>query len=95
MFARFCLHAAVAIALALSPSVARAQAEQRVTLEWQSAPLTQVVQAFAKFSGRTITVAPDVGNPEITVSVRELTGNARWTSSWLPAGLLPALTHRA
>jgi type IV pilus assembly protein PilQ len=74
MFARFCLTAAVAVALALSPSVARAQAGQRVTMEWQSAPLNDVVQAFAKFSGRTIAVAPDVGNPEMTASVQ----NVEW-----------------
>ena len=71
MFARLCLTAGVAVALALSPSVASAQAGQRVTMEWQSAPLNDVVRAFARFSGRTITVAPDVGNPEITASIQD------------------------
>lgn len=72
MFARFCLTAGVAVALALSPSVGRAQAGQRVTMEWQSAPLNDVVQAFAKYTGRTITVAPDIGNPEITAYVQDV-----------------------
>ena len=72
MFVRLCLTAGVAIALALSPSVTHAQAGQTVRFEWQSAPLTEVVKAFATFSGRTMTVASDVGNPEITAYVRDV-----------------------
>jgi type IV pilus assembly protein PilQ len=69
------LHLAAAFALtllAVSPSIARAQAGGRVTLEWQNAPLSHVVRAFAAFSGRTIVVAPDVGDPELTASVLDV-----------------------
>lgn len=69
MLARLCFNVGVAVALALSSSVARAQAKENVRFEWRSAPLTDVVKAFAQFSGRSITLAPDVGNPEITASV--------------------------
>ncbi len=70
MFARFCLTALAAAALTLSPSVAHAQAGAGVTMEWQDAPLSDVLRAFARLSGRTMTVAPDVGNPTITAYVQ-------------------------
>lgn len=77
MFARYSLITGVVVALALSPSVGRAQATEtapRVTMEWQNAPLSDVLRAFSRFSGRTIVVAPGVGDPEITASVQ----NAEW-----------------
>jgi type IV pilus assembly protein PilQ len=75
MFARFCINAGAVVALALSPSTGRAQttpAGEKITLEWQNARLSDVVRAFAKFSGRTIAVAPDVGDPEITAYVQDV-----------------------
>jgi type II secretory pathway component HofQ len=43
-----------------------------MTMEWQNAPLTDVVRAFAAFSGRTIVVAPEAGNPEVTASLADV-----------------------
>jgi type II secretory pathway component HofQ len=58
--------------LALSPSVGGAQETRRVRFEWENAPLSQVVRAFAAFSGRTIVLAPDVGDPTVTASVQHI-----------------------
>jgi type II secretory pathway component HofQ len=60
--------------LAVSPSIGRAQAGQGITVEWQNALLSDVIRAFAALSGRTIVVAPDVGDPEVTASFN----NADW-----------------
>jgi type II secretory pathway component HofQ len=66
--------ALAAALLAIAPSASRAQTAREVTVEWQNAPLSQVVRAFAALSGRTIVVAPEVGDPELTVSLR----NVEW-----------------
>jgi hypothetical protein len=58
--------------LALSPAVGGAQAQRVVTVEWQSAPLTRVVEAFASFSGHAITVSPDVGDAAVTATLRDV-----------------------
>ena len=71
MSKRLCLAAAFALTLlALSPSIGSARAGRGITVEWQNAPLSHVVRAFATLSGRTIVVAPDVGDPEVTASVQ-------------------------
>jgi ferric-dicitrate binding protein FerR (iron transport regulator) len=73
MFKRLYLAAGFAVTLlALSPSVTHAQEARRGTFEWQNAPLSHVVRAFAAFSGRTIIVAPDVGDPEVTASFQDV-----------------------
>ena len=78
MFKRLYLAAGFAgTLLALSPSIARAQEAARVTFEWQDAPLSHVVRAFARFSGRTIVVAPDVGDPLVTASFQ----NVEWRAA--------------
>jgi type II secretory pathway component HofQ len=58
--------------LAFSPPASHAQIAQRITVEWQNAPLSHVVRALSAFSGQTIVVAPDVGDPELTVSVQNV-----------------------
>jgi ferric-dicitrate binding protein FerR (iron transport regulator) len=58
--------------LALSPSIGRAQAGGRITVEWQNAPLSDVVRGFATFSGRTIVLAPDAGDPEVTAAYQNI-----------------------
>src|SRR5688572_7907945 len=60
--------------LALSPDASRAQArrEAHITVEWQNAPLSDVVNAFAKFSGRTIEVAPEVRPSLVTFAAQDV-----------------------
>ena len=72
MLKRLNVAAAVAFSLlAFTPGVARAQTTSPgYEFEWQDAPLSNVVRAFARLSGRTIVVAPDVGEPQITAHVR-------------------------
>ena len=75
MSRRLYLTAGVALTLlAVSPSISRAQAGGLGTFKWQNAPLSDVVRAFADFSGRTIVVAPDVGDPDVTAFVE----NVEW-----------------
>jgi type II secretory pathway component HofQ len=67
---RLFLIAGLALGLfAVSPSVSLAQ---KVTMEWENAPLSDVVRAFAKFSGRTIVVAPDAGDRAVTASFQDV-----------------------
>jgi type II secretory pathway component HofQ len=58
--------------LAFSPSLVRAQAPRLITVEYQSAPLSQVIRGFAAFSGRAIVVAPDAGDPDVTASINNV-----------------------
>jgi type II secretory pathway component HofQ len=58
--------------LALAPSIGQAQTQRVVTVEWQNAPLSRVVEAFATFSGQTVAVAPNVGDPEVTATLRNV-----------------------
>jgi ferric-dicitrate binding protein FerR (iron transport regulator) len=58
--------------LALSPSIGRAQVGGRITVEWQNAPLSDVVRGFATFSGRTIVLARDAGDPEVTAAYQNI-----------------------
>lgn len=58
--------------LVLPPSVVCAQTLGRITVEYQNAPLSEVIRAFATYSGRTISVASDVGDPLVTAVVHEV-----------------------
>jgi non-heme chloroperoxidase len=58
--------------LTLSSSPGLAQTTRRLTVEWQNAPLTQVVGAISRFSGRRIVLAPEVGEQTVTVSLRDV-----------------------
>ena len=55
--------------LAFLPCVGRAQ---RVTVDFYDAPLRQVIGNFANYSGTTIIVANDIGNPAVSTSIRDL-----------------------
>ena len=67
------LTAAVALALlAVSPSIGVAQAPRLITVEVFNAPLSQVIRGFATYSGSTIVVARDVGDPEVTGTIHNL-----------------------
>ena len=73
MSARFRLAAVLAFTLTvLLPSLAHAQARPRITVEYQNAPLNEVVRNFAAFSGQTIVLASDVGHRDVTASLRNL-----------------------
>ena len=73
MFKRARLQIVVGLAsLVLVPALVEAQAPRNVTVEYQGAPLSRIAEAFASFSGRAVTVAPGVGNPTVTGSVRNL-----------------------
>jgi type IV pilus assembly protein PilQ len=66
---RFYLAAGFALSvLSVTPAVSHAQAKRQITVEYQNARLSQVVKAFATFSGRTIELAPNVGDADVTVS---------------------------
>src|ERR1044072_1872313 len=65
----------LSLALALlvaPPSLLSGQTQQRITVEYQNDPLSEVVRGFAAFSGRTIGVAPDVGDPLVTAVVLDV-----------------------
>src|ERR1043166_2234261 len=68
-FSRLSLALALLVA---PPSFLSGQTQQRITVEYQNAPLREVVRGFAAFSGRTIGVAPDVGDPLVTAVARDV-----------------------
>jgi ferric-dicitrate binding protein FerR (iron transport regulator) len=73
MFKRLCLAAVVAfLLLGISPSIGQSQAAPRITVEWQSAPLSHVIDAFARFSGFTIVMAPDVDGQDVTAAFQNI-----------------------
>ena len=76
MSKRLCLAAAFALTLlALSPSIGSAQAGRGITVEWQNAPLSHVVRAFATLSGRTIVVGGGLAG--LTVATNLVRDEAR------------------
>ena len=75
MSKRFHFVGLLAVALlGLTPGHSQAQAagEARITVEWENALLSDVVNAFAKFSGRTIVVAPGVRASSVTFAARDM-----------------------
>jgi ferric-dicitrate binding protein FerR (iron transport regulator) len=73
MLKRARLQIAVGLAsLVLVPGLVRAQAPRNLTVEYEGAPLSRIAESFANFSGRSIAVAPGVGDPTISGSVRDL-----------------------
>jgi ferric-dicitrate binding protein FerR (iron transport regulator) len=63
--------------LAVLPSLVAAQAPGRITVSYEAAPVSEVVSSFARFSHRTIVVAPDAGSRFISGSVEN--------GEWMPA----------
>jgi ferric-dicitrate binding protein FerR (iron transport regulator) len=68
--------ASVAV-LAVLPSLSLAQAPGRISVSYESAPVSDVVSSFARFSHRTIVVAPDVRSRVISGRVEN--------DEWMPA----------
>jgi hypothetical protein len=66
------LFVAALLVLPPAPSHAQATREARITVEWQDAALSDVVNAFARFSGRTIAIARDVQPSLVTFSARDV-----------------------
>ena len=58
--------AVVAVAFPVSGG---AQTPQRITVEYFDASLRQVLRNFATYIGRAIVMAPDIGDPAITVGL--------------------------
>ena len=58
--------------LTLASSIGLAQAPRPVTVEFQNAPLSQVMRAFGTYSGSIIVLAPDVGDPEMTATIENV-----------------------
>ena len=56
----------------LVTSTARAQESRIMTAAWDDAPLSAVASAFASFSGKTIVIGRDVGNPRVTAELRNV-----------------------
>jgi type II secretory pathway component HofQ len=56
--------------LTFAPALILAQSPSQVTVDYQNAPLSTVVRNFAAFSGRTIAVAPGVGDALVTTSIQ-------------------------
>jgi ferric-dicitrate binding protein FerR (iron transport regulator) len=63
--------------LTVLPSLVAAQAPARISVSYESAPVSEVVSGFARFSHRQIAIAPDVG-------ARLISGNIE-NGEWLPA----------
>ena len=71
---RFVGCATVAL-VASAVSTVHAQARV-VTVDYENAHISKVAQSFSAFSGRSISVAPDVGDPTLTGSARGLAWDA-------------------
>ena len=56
----------------LAPSIGLAQLPGAITVEFYNAPLSQVIRGFAAYSGSTIIVARDAGDPSVTASLRDV-----------------------
>jgi ferric-dicitrate binding protein FerR (iron transport regulator) len=76
MTKRLCAAVGVAV-LAVLPSLGVAQAPARINVNYQGAPVSDVVSSFARFSHRQIALAPDVGARLISGSVE----NGEWLSA--------------
>jgi hypothetical protein len=73
MSVRLGLTAVLAFAsLALSPTAGRAQAQRPVTVEYQNAPLSGVVEGLGAFAGVKVAIAPNIGNPEVTAAFQNV-----------------------
>jgi hypothetical protein len=59
-------------AIAAVPSLSRAQGLNQITVQYESAQLSQVVENFARFAGRAIDVGPGVDDQLVTTNVRDL-----------------------
>jgi ferric-dicitrate binding protein FerR (iron transport regulator) len=55
-----------------SGGILRVQAEQPITVEFEDAPLSRVLRSISVFAWRSITIAPDVGDPSVSFAARSV-----------------------
>jgi ferric-dicitrate binding protein FerR (iron transport regulator) len=55
-----------------SGGILRVQAEQPITVEFENAPLSRVLRSISVFANRSITTAPDVGDPSVSFTARSV-----------------------
>jgi ferric-dicitrate binding protein FerR (iron transport regulator) len=55
-----------------SGGILRVVAEQPITIEFENAPLSRVLRSISAFAKRSITIAPDVGDPAVSFTVRSV-----------------------
>jgi ferric-dicitrate binding protein FerR (iron transport regulator) len=55
-----------------SGGILRVQAEQPITVDFENAPLSGVLRSISAFARRSITIAPDVGDPSVSFSARSV-----------------------
>jgi type II secretory pathway component HofQ len=55
-----------------SAGIIRVEKERRIVVEYENAPLSQVIHGFSAFSGRKIVLASDAGDPAVTASIRNV-----------------------
>jgi ferric-dicitrate binding protein FerR (iron transport regulator) len=55
-----------------SGGVLLVQAEQPITVEFQDAPLSRVLRSVSAFAQRSITMAPNVGDPMVSFAARSV-----------------------
>ena len=55
-----------------SGGVLRVEAEQPITVEFENAPLSRVLHSISGFAKRSITLAPDVGDPSVSFAARSV-----------------------
>ena len=58
--------------LPLAPSIGLAQTPGRITVQYQNSPLSQVIRGLAAYSGSTIIVGRDAGDPDVTATLRDV-----------------------
>jgi ferric-dicitrate binding protein FerR (iron transport regulator) len=50
----------------------RVEAEQPITVEFENAPLSRVLHSISVFARRSITIAPNVGDPSVSFTARSV-----------------------
>jgi ferric-dicitrate binding protein FerR (iron transport regulator) len=55
-----------------SGGILRVESEQLLTVDFQNAPLSRVLSSISSFAKRSITLAPDVGDPSVSFTARSV-----------------------
>jgi type II secretory pathway component HofQ len=66
----------------------RIERERRVSVEYQDAPLSRVLHDVAKFAGLAIVLTPAAGDPQVTVSIRDVDWQRALDQILAPVGLI-------
>ena len=64
------------------------QAEQPITVEFADAPLSRVLRSISVFAKRSITIAPDVGDPTVSFTARSVDWQRAFNSMLHDNGLV-------